>query len=85
MDYLDFDIEIGLRAEPFEARRYPVRVLASPAGEAAAEVLFPLTEIEIARALDKLQIALLRAGGPLAPSSSEPPSLTRFGMRDARA
>ncbi len=59
MDYLDFELEIGLG----EGRMYPVTVLRSPAGEAREKVAFPFGELELENRLQALQIALLRAEG----------------------
>ncbi len=59
MDYLDFELEIGLG----EGHLYPVTVLRSPAGEAREKIEFPFGELELENRLQALQIALLRAGG----------------------
>ncbi len=59
MNYLDFELEIGLGA----GREYPVAVLHSPAGEARATMRFPFDELALENRLKDLQIALLRSGG----------------------
>jgi hypothetical protein len=59
MDYLDFDLEIGAGT----GRDYPVSVR-SPAGEADETMRFPYDEVALELALEKLQNALLRSGGP---------------------
>lgn len=61
MDYLDFELEIGVR----DGVEYPVAVLRSPAGEARERVEFPFGELELENRLQALQIALLRTGGIL--------------------
>ena len=61
MDYLDFELEIGVR----DGLEYPVAVLRSPAGEARERVTFPFGELELENRLQALQIALLRTGGVL--------------------
>ena len=61
MDYLDFELEIGVS----DGMNYPVAVLRSPAGEARERVEFPFGELELENRLQALQIALLRAGGIL--------------------
>ncbi len=59
VEYLDFEIEIGLG----QGRDYPLAVLRSPGGEAHAQMLFPFDELALASRLKDLQIALLRSGG----------------------
>jgi len=60
MEYLDFDVEIGLGS----GREYPLAVVHSPAGEAPGATLhFPFDEIALELRLKDLQIALLRSGG----------------------
>ncbi|MBN2393495.1 MAG: SUMF1/EgtB/PvdO family nonheme iron enzyme [Anaerolineae bacterium] len=59
MDYLDFELEIGVGT----GYEYPVRVINSPAGEARATMCFPYGELELESRLKDLQIALLRSGG----------------------
>jgi len=61
LDYLDFELEIGVGDGP----EYPVAVLRSPAGEARERVAFPFGELELENRLQALQIALLRTGGIL--------------------
>ncbi len=61
MDYLDFELEIGMKS----GSEYPVAVLRSPAGEARERVEFPFSELELENRLQALQIALLRTGGIL--------------------
>ncbi|MGC9393856.1 MAG: SUMF1/EgtB/PvdO family nonheme iron enzyme [Anaerolineae bacterium] len=61
MDYLDFELEIGVG----DGLEYPVAVLRSPAGEARERVEFPFGELELENRLQALQIALLRTGGAL--------------------
>lgn len=61
MDYLDFELEIGVG----DGTHYPVAVLRSPAGEARERVEFPFGELELENRLQALQIALLRTGGIL--------------------
>ncbi|MBN2390566.1 MAG: SUMF1/EgtB/PvdO family nonheme iron enzyme [Anaerolineae bacterium] len=61
MDYLDFELEIGVGDE----LEYPVAVLRSPAGEARERVEFPFGELEMENRLQALQIALLRTGNIL--------------------
>ena len=59
MNYLDFELEIGLGA----GRDYPVAVLRSPAGEARETMRFPFDTLALESRLKDLQIALLRSGG----------------------
>jgi len=59
MNYLDFELEIGLGA----GREYPVAVVRSPAGEARETMRFPFDELALENRLKDLQIALLRSGG----------------------
>lgn len=59
MNYLDFELEIGLGA----GREYPVAVVHSPAGKARATMRFPFDELALENRLKDLQIALLRSGG----------------------
>ena len=59
MDYLDFEIEIGLG----EGRIYPVAVVRSAAGEARETMQFPFDELALENQLLALQNALLRSGG----------------------
>lgn len=59
MQYLDFDLEIGLGTEG----TYPVKVLRSPAGEAEGSMRFPFDAPTLENRLLKLQNALLRSGG----------------------
>ena len=61
MDYLDFELEIGVG----DGLEYPVAVLRSPAGEARERAEFPFGELELENRLQALQIALLRTGGSL--------------------
>ncbi|MGH7599019.1 MAG: SUMF1/EgtB/PvdO family nonheme iron enzyme [bacterium] len=58
MNYLDFELEIGLGA----GREYPIVVVHSPAGEARATMHFPFDELALENRLKDLQIALLRSG-----------------------
>jgi len=58
MEYLDFELEIGLD----EGGTYPVAVLRSPAGEARATMTFPFGELELENRIQALEIALLRSG-----------------------
>ncbi|HEU5367029.1 MAG TPA: CHAT domain-containing protein [Ktedonobacterales bacterium] len=60
MAYLDFDLEIE---ESSGGRDYRV-VARSAAGDTRAVMRFPYDELALESALDKLQIALLRSGGP---------------------
>ncbi len=57
--YLDFELEISAGA----GRLYPVAAR-STAGEARETMRFPYDELQLESRLDKLQIALLQAGGP---------------------
>jgi aspartate 1-decarboxylase len=59
MDYLDFEIEIGIG----EGRIYPVAVVRSAAGEAREAMRFPFDELALENQLLALQNALLRSGG----------------------
>jgi hypothetical protein len=59
VDYLDFDIEIGVGS----GRKYPVAVVRSAAGEAHETMRFPFDELALESQLLKLQMALLRSGG----------------------
>ena len=59
MDYLDFDIEIGVG----KGRTYPVALVRSPAGEAHETMRFPFDELALENQLLTLQNALLRSGG----------------------
>jgi hypothetical protein len=59
MNYLDFELEIGLGA----GRDYSVAVVRSPAGEAREIMRFPFDELALENRLKDLQIALLRSGG----------------------
>lgn len=58
MEYLDFEIEIGLG----KGRNFPVRVLHSPAGEREGSMHFPFDELELENYLLRLQNALLATG-----------------------
>src|SRR5215469_11163800 len=60
MTYLDFDLEIE---EGSGGREYRM-VARSAAGDTRGVMRFPYDELALDRALDKLQIALLRSGGP---------------------
>jgi hypothetical protein len=57
VEYLDFEIEIGLR----RGRRYPV-VVRSQEGEARATTRLPLDELQLESRLKDLKIALLSRG-----------------------
>ena len=59
VDYLDFDLEIGVG----RGRKYPLAVVRSPAGEARETMQFPFDELALEGQLLKLQVALLRSGG----------------------
>ena len=58
MDYLDFDLEIGIGS----GREYPVAVVRSPGGEGSATMHFPFDELALESRLKDVQIALLRSG-----------------------
>jgi hypothetical protein len=58
VEYLDFEIEIGLG----KGRNFPVRVLHSPAGEREGSMHFPFDELELENYLLRLQNALLATG-----------------------
>jgi CHAT domain/WD domain, G-beta repeat len=60
MDYLDFEIEIGVVEG---GRIYPIRIIRSTSGEAREKMLFPFDELALENHLNKVQIALLRSGG----------------------
>lgn len=59
MDYLDFDLEIGVG----RGRKYPLAVVRSPAGEARETTQFPFDELALENRLLTLQNVLLRSGG----------------------
>jgi WD40 repeat protein len=59
MDYLDFEVEIGVGS----GRAYPVTVVRSASGEARETMHFPFDELALENRLKDLQIALLRSGG----------------------
>ena len=60
MDYLDFELEIGVG----QGREYPVAVVrAVAAGEARETLRFPFDELALENRLLALQNALLRSGG----------------------
>jgi hypothetical protein len=59
MDYLDFEVEIGVGS----GRAYPVTVIRSASGEARETMLFPFDELALENQLLSLQNALLRSGG----------------------
>src|SRR5436853_5044195 len=59
MDYLDFELEIGVGS----GREYPVAVLRSAGGEARETMRFPFDELALESRLKDVQIALLRSGG----------------------
>ncbi len=58
MDYLDFDLEIGIGS----GRSYPVAVIRSPAGEAHSSMTFPFDEGELKEYAEKVQNALVGSG-----------------------
>jgi hypothetical protein len=59
VDYLDFDLEIGVG----RGRTYPLAVVRSPAGEARETMKFPFDELALENQLLTLQNVLLRSGG----------------------
>lgn len=59
MDYLDFEVEIGVGS----GRTYPVTVVRSASGEARESMHFPFDELALENQLLSLQNALLRSGG----------------------
>ena len=59
MDYLDFELEIGVGS----GREYPVAVVRSAAGEAREIMRFPFDELALESRLKDVQIALLRSSG----------------------
>ncbi len=59
MDYLDFEVEIGIGT----GRTYPVAVVHSASGEARETMRFPFDELALENQLLALQNALLRSGG----------------------
>ena len=59
MDYLDFEVEIGVGS----GRAYPVTVIRSASGEARETMHFPFDELALENQLLSLQNALLRSGG----------------------
>jgi len=59
VDYLDFDLEIGVG----RGRKYPLAVVRSPAGEARETMQFPFDELALENQLLTLQNVLLRSGG----------------------
>ncbi|MBA2569968.1 MAG: CHAT domain-containing protein [Chloroflexi bacterium] len=58
MEYLDFELEIGLG----QGRDYPLQVVHSPAGERRATMRFPFDELELENHLLRVQNALLQGG-----------------------
>ncbi len=76
MDYLDFELEVGLG----DGHAYPVAVLHSPAGEARATMTLPFSELELENRLQALQLALLRsASGRRRIASPEAEQVRSFG------
>ena len=59
MEYLDFEIEIGLGL----GREYPVAVIRSPAGEARETMTFPFDELALENRLKDCKSPCLRSGG----------------------
>ena len=59
MNYLDFELEIGVGI----GREYPVAVIRSEGGEAREIMRFPFDDLALESQLKDLQIALLRSGG----------------------
>src|SRR5437667_11584663 len=59
MDYLDFEVEIGVGS----GRAYPVTVIRSASGEARETMHFPFDKLALENQLLSLQNALLRSGG----------------------
>lgn len=58
MDYVDFEIEIDIG----HGRKYPVRVVRSPAGETRETMSFPFDKLALESRLKDLQISLLSSG-----------------------
>jgi WD40 repeat protein len=76
MDYLDFEIEIGIGT----GRIYPVTVLRSAAGEARENMIFPFDELALENQLLVLQNALLRSGGKYRTLLPEEVTVQKFGQ-----
>ncbi|HMM40614.1 MAG TPA: CHAT domain-containing protein [Thermomicrobiales bacterium] len=77
MDYFDFELEIGVG----RGRRYPVRVLRSPDGEAESVMRFPFDTLALNNHLLQLQLALERSGrvGATRSLTWEEQSVREFG------
>lgn len=77
MDYFDFELEIGVG----RGRRYPVRVLRSPDGEAESVMRFPFDTLALDNHLLQLQLALERSGrgGATRGLTREEQSVQEFG------
>ena len=61
MQYVDFDLEIGLRPDA-QGQDYPVAVVRSPAGEARAVMRFPFDEAALIAYHETIQTALGGSG-----------------------
>lgn len=67
--YESFDLRIGRR----EGRKFPTRVVASPAGEAAGDFILPFTDAQIERIIANIRVAILRS--QVATRRVEPPEI----------
>ncbi len=75
-DYLDFELEIGLKSEG----KYPIKVIHSPAGEVDEIMEFPYSDLALENRIQALQIALLQDRGSRQALSQEERTVRDFGQ-----